>query len=546
MKTSMACTLLAAALVCVTPLDSLAQVRQSGNVTPGHIATWTTTGVIQDGGGAVPSVVIPTVVNGLACFSNTTGTLTNCGNQVNVNGTFAITPTSNHLGLNITQTLTGSTFDVFGGNSGTASNVLDGIYVPSDNAAQGSFFYDFGVIHVFGGAAATGSRNPYLSWLVQSAVTSASNPQRYYTGGTAISDTRSGDGGTDTTSANAKGEYYGWNAQVRVGPSASNVRSATGLEVDNWGSTGGTLRHNWGLNIVSFTPLVGAGSDAGLIFYSAGSVTSGGITYGPGGGWAQGISFGEEASNGLAPLQTTGTVLGTHFETLSTFTVAHGIDLRGFTCTSKCYESVGYSVDGSGNILAPTLTLSQNAATPTLPPPNLASLWLLNIDGSGATAFADAYTNQAGGTGSTVISPLIIFRAANGTLASPSQLGATSVIGVFGARTYTSSSTFTSANVARIAFQTFNAQTNTDNSSLITLETTPSGSTTRAVAMTIQPSGGVSVGAAAADPGIGAINATNGYKSGGTAGVSTTCTVTAGNTLVFTGGILTSKGANCT
>ena len=34
-------------------VSSHAQVRQSGNVTPGHIATWTTTGVIQDGG-AIP------------------------------------------------------------------------------------------------------------------------------------------------------------------------------------------------------------------------------------------------------------------------------------------------------------------------------------------------------------------------------------------------------------------------------------------------------------------------------------------------------------
>lgn len=42
------------------------------------------------------------------------------------------------------------------------------------------------------------------------------------------------------------------------------------------------------------------------------------------------------------------------------------------------------------------------------------------------------------------------------------------------------------------------------------------------------------------------VNATTGFKANGTLGVSTTCTVTAGNTLVFSEGILTTKGANCT
>lgn len=41
-------------------------------------------------------------------------------------------------------------------------------------------------------------------------------------------------------------------------------------------------------------------------------------------------------------------------------------------------------------------------------------------------------------------------------------------------------------------------------------------------------------------------NSVAGYSANGAAGVSTTCTVTAGNSYVFTFGLLTTKGANCT
>lgn len=44
----------------------------------------------------------------------------------------------------------------------------------------------------------------------------------------------------------------------------------------------------------------------------------------------------------------------------------------------------------------------------------------------------------------------------------------------------------------------------------------------------------------------GSINVTAGISAGGSPGLTTTCTVTVGNTLVFKNGILVTKGANCT
>jgi hypothetical protein len=65
--------------------------------------------------------------------------------------------------------------------------------------------------------------------------------------------------------------------------------------------------------------------------------------------------------------------------------------------------------------------------------------------------------------------------------------------------------------------------------------------------ITATASGGLQVGSpTGGDKGSGTLNVAGTIWTNGTQGVSTTCTVTGGNTLVFTNGILTSKGANCT
>lgn len=61
----MECAILAATLICATPVESLAQVRQSGNVTPTHATAWTTTGTVQDAGSETsPFVTTFGILNG--------------------------------------------------------------------------------------------------------------------------------------------------------------------------------------------------------------------------------------------------------------------------------------------------------------------------------------------------------------------------------------------------------------------------------------------------------------------------------------------------
>lgn len=120
-------------------------------------------------------------------------------------------------------------------------------------------------------------------------------------------------------------------------------------------------------------------------------------------------------------------------------------------------------------------------------------------------------------------------RRFGGTAASPSATSS-------GAITSLSISGFTtSTTVASSALITLNANTlwsGSNSDTYIGFETTPTGSTTRAAAMRIQPSGGVSIGAAAiaADPGIGALNLAAALTVGTTAkiGSYTVATLPAG------------------
>ena len=79
--------------------------------------------------------------------------------------------------------------------------------------------------------------------------------------------------------------------------------------------------------------------------------------------------------------------------------------------------------------------------------------------------------------------------------------------------------------------------------------TTPSASTTIALRMRLQASGGLWIGdTTATDPGAGKVAAQNGFQSGSSAGLSVTKTVRASGgaadcTLIYTGGILT--GGTC-
>lgn len=116
---------------------------------------------------------------------------------------------------------------------------------------------------------------------------------------------------------------------------------------------------------------------------------------------------------------------------------------------------------------------------------------LTAADSSSASVSIDTFNNAS----------FFVGRHANGTLASPTAVGAASQTLTLGGLTWDGFSYNTNA---AIDFFTLNAQTISDHSGYIRFRTLPSGSTTLTESVRIQASGGLSIGTTA-DPSVGLI-----------------------------------------
>ncbi len=141
------------------------------------------------------------------------------------------------------------------------------------------------------------------------------------------------------------------------------------------------------------------------------------------------------------------------------------------------------------------VVFSNNTAT-GIASPATTMFQLRAVDASSATMVGDGFGVNGGF--------IIVGRGARNTAASPQAVQAGDSLMVFGGRGYDGSA-YTAANNARLAFlaaETWSSGSATG--AYITFETTPTGSTTRAEAVRVQPSGGLSIGTTT-DPAIGGL-----------------------------------------
>lgn len=172
-------------------------------------------------------------------------------------------------------------------------------------------------------------------------------------------------------------------------------------------------------------------------------------------------------------------------------------------------------IDGSGNVgigtTAPATQLHLSA--------NIANAELI-----------DSY-NSTGSTGSS-----LIFRAARGTAASPTASQLNDPIGAIAARGY-GDTTFASTNRASVSLLAAENWTNTAQGTIITLSTTPTGSTTQTERMRIDSAGNVGVKATtfgtSAAAAFGIANGTEPSTSIADQIVMGSVDLTAGNTIPY-------------
>jgi hypothetical protein len=154
----------------------------------------------------------------------------------------------------------------------------------------------------------------------------------------------SGDGGTGTGTS-AKGSLFGLNPNVRLLSGATYINQIVGEEIDEGAYSGSSVNDKIGLSIVQLALDAVTGSRQN----NAIQITNQALTN-P--GWAIGLSFGNYS--GYWPIASTGTLIGcsNHAGAGSCGSAANGIDFSNVVLSGYFLNSVGFSVDGSGNEVA--------------------------------------------------------------------------------------------------------------------------------------------------------------------------------------------------
>lgn len=159
-----------------------------------------------------------------------------------------------------------------------------------------------------------------------------------------------------------------------------------------------------------------------------------------------------------------------------------------------------FQVNQNGNIIS-------NASTSVTPPAG--NLWLAN-DGS-ASLNMDSFGTAALNT--------ISMRGARGTGASPANLAQNDLLGFIGARPFVNGAYGTFSAVMQFNYTDPNPATGKTGSN-ITFQTTVKGATARSTMLTLQDSGGLSVGTAL-DPGTNSVAIAGGFSTSGPTPVNT-------------------------
>jgi hypothetical protein len=245
------------------------------------------------------------------------------------------------------------TFINAGGTTSDNPHNLHSFVINSDNitdTAGPGFVNGVYIQHNFGGTALKGGRQA-LSVLGQlTAPTSSSNPNRNYAAAM-LSMVASSDNGT---AQSPQGAFFAMNPSAIALAGTSNILELTGGELNISARSGSSVWYKAGFSIASYPDdaVQGSAFDAALMI----SGQSGSPV-----GWRNGVQF--SASNGSQPMNTNGTLISTN----GASSVTNGIDISSYSYSGAAIRTPGFTVDGSGNVSANTLSLANSSWTPFTP-----------------------------------------------------------------------------------------------------------------------------------------------------------------------------------
>jgi hypothetical protein len=346
-------------------------VLQSGVITSGHVAQWTTNGVISDGGLSSGAVIGPSTNGDLVCV-NSSGLPVDCGynfsnpppigNVTPNTGAFttvtiksaspAVSPVITTYNVTVSTSLEPYTkWNATLAGTVTANNSADidalhWFVIGSDNLAAGSYgLYNAYFGEVVGGAAETGNRTNVAAFLEVTSATNNGNPNPYfYVAAAAIATANVNDNGTALSAA---GNLVAANDVATLKSGATYWNALEGREVDCEVDTGASVGLKQCVKIVLYgsDAVQGSTSDYALGFVKSSTAS---------GSWEVGIAFGEPT--GYWPISSTGTIIGTTTGLSSgsppAYDAANGIDWSNVTFSGCAFKSVAFCVNGAGALSA--------------------------------------------------------------------------------------------------------------------------------------------------------------------------------------------------
>lgn len=345
----------------------------------------------------------------------------------------------------------------------------------------------------------------------------------------------------NTASASATGDFEGVTGVVNASVSAPSVSMegivggaimSSGANVNIIAAgffeadvlTGATVAQRWGINIDSEGDTRATGVDT-MINLAAISNTA---------NFKTGIMI--NMTGGGQPVMSTGDFIAS----TGAFTLANFINLPNMTVTGQVIATQKFNVRGTdgftniGNAVTPDalLTVTGNTAATSVVPATTSYIHVVGADNAIPRISIDAF-------GTVTIGGVLTARYARGTAAAPTATQANDFLFIFGSTGFQGGGAY-GANAA-INFQATQNFSAGNNGQLISFSTTPTGSASPAIAMTVQASGGLSIGAAT-DPGIGGLyvnGATitlNGLATDATHTDRTVCQDTTSKSLFFGSG----------
>lgn len=462
---------------------------------PSNGAGSSTSGVIFSGTpfvGYVPIATSPTT----AVWSNTFTNGLGLAQAVSPNAAIS----QGALGLYLNETAGGSC------SAQCAYNLLS-VTADTVAVAAGSVGTPLEILNIFGGTGMTGNR---VGINVNSNLTATSSNSGLQSYGAIAGQVTANvnDGGTGTSFTLAKSQLQGFNFIGSLLTGATDYFQVAGGEINVRVQTGASAHQKIGLIVAKLADdrVQGTGVDAALNIADQANASV------P--AWTNGILFGQPSSETGAqwPFSSSSTAIGV----ANPGALGTAIDFTGATISNFLLKSTNYTIDGSGNtVTAGKLTINGGGSGSTISSGASSSVTALTVsDTVGAAGFVrqsilnNSNANSSSAqilVGTGVGNAFAVFSLTNGAGAPQGQF------------------TWGSGVTSGLAFINNATTTATLNNGL---------------QVGAAPTGG--------DKGAGSINFSGTLWSNGTQGVSTTCTETVGNTLVFTNGILTTKGANCT